>query len=340
MLYGRSATRLNESQNSREIRIRAATVPEWFGRSIVIALSGVAFALAVVPRAFGESWTETFDTGVGRLNATTGNGETVFIYDAANQRINATFIRYLHGNNVLDRRFAPFENGPADFANLTVSFEMVVTPLSASSGSNLAAQIGLVHAASGYTEEKARVNFDRNSQTIAPQWGGSSFDPTAGIPFAYGETYYVAARFSGPQRLFTIDVYRDTSARDEFLGRIDRSLNAEPGIPVVYDGIGLVDDGTGSQPSQFAMYIHQISYSDEESDGACCVDSACHSVKRAACDAFGGAYSGVGSVCDDIMCPTICNADLVPCPGGDGLVDIFDILAALDAFSGDDCCNP
>ncbi|NOT00491.1 MAG: hypothetical protein HOP29_07675 [Phycisphaerales bacterium] len=75
-------------------------------------------------------------------------------------------------------------------------------------------------------------------------------------------------------------------------------------------------------------------------DGACCVDSVCDLVRQSACETFGGVFFGPSAVCDDVTCPSICDADIIPCPAGDGTVDIFDILGVLDAFSGTDCCAP
>ncbi len=202
-----------------------------------------------------EQWTESFETGVGRLDQTTGNGDTVFVYDPSTQSIDATFVRPIHGTPTIDHRFAILEDGPLDAGTGVTRFSLVMTPLSATDGSNLSAKIGLLDVF-GVGVGHATVDFARNSQVIGPQFSGSSFDPVAGIPFSYGETYYIEATLDGPGHRFIIDVYRGMDA-SIYLGHIDRGL--VPDAPLIFDSFGLAGTGTGSEPSQFRATIHEVS---------------------------------------------------------------------------------
>lgn len=204
---------------------------------------------------YAESWVETFESGVGRLSQVQGNGETSFAYDADNQAIDATYFRHHHSNpNFLERRFAELEDGPIDISNHVIQFAAVVTPMSVTSGANVPAAIGLINSQGVGT---ALVLFNKNSQTIFPQFGGSSFDPVEGIAYSYGETYFVAAVFDGPNRLFSIDVYRGNDAAGEWLGEINRQVVDEP---MSVDAFGLTNGGTASSPSEFHALIHYLSF--------------------------------------------------------------------------------
>lgn len=81
-------------------------------------------------------------------------------------------------------------------------------------------------------------------------------------------------------------------------------------------------------------------------EGACCIRGSCGLMRASQCAAIHGEFAGDGSACYDVPCPVTCQADIMPCPAGDGApwgdgkVDIFDILGVLDAFAGNDCCAP
>ncbi|NOT01757.1 MAG: hypothetical protein HOP29_14135 [Phycisphaerales bacterium] len=96
----------------------------------------------------------------------------------------------------------------------------------------------------------------------------------------------------------------------------------------------ILNDGDGGSDSGSA-YVRSVNC-----PGACCVDGGCELVKQATCAVFAGAFFGQETACDTVTCPSLCGADIIPCPTGDGTVDIFDILGVLDAFSGADCCAP
>ena len=52
------------------------------------------FALSIIcnSNAHAAIWIETFNSGVGRLDQTRGNGDIAYTYDSENQRINGTFV--------------------------------------------------------------------------------------------------------------------------------------------------------------------------------------------------------------------------------------------------------
>ncbi|NOT01132.1 MAG: hypothetical protein HOP29_10940 [Phycisphaerales bacterium] len=121
----------------------------------------------------------------------------------------------------------------------------------------------------------------------------------------------------------------------------DTSANDGFGISVTISGdtavVGAIrNDNTGGSDAGSA-YAFEL-----DCEGACCVRGACANVRQVACDAYDGVYFsfGSGAFCNDVTCPSICGADIIPCPSGDGVVDIFDILGVLDGFEGEDCCTP
>ena len=61
-------------------------------KKIPISLMGLIFLLHPnLNTCYG--WVETFDSGTGRFNMTTGLGNTSFVYNPSAQNINATFVR-------------------------------------------------------------------------------------------------------------------------------------------------------------------------------------------------------------------------------------------------------
>jgi len=74
------------------------------------------------------SWTEKFDTGVGLLNSTVGNGATDFVYNGTNQNLDASFVR----NTTSNARFAVL--GSAFTENSIATMSVEITPLSVVGG--------------------------------------------------------------------------------------------------------------------------------------------------------------------------------------------------------------
>lgn len=152
---------------------------------------------------------------------------------------------------------------------------------------------------------------------------GSYFDSDAG--FATGSSY-VFTRTDGiwaEQQKLTAS---DAAAGDQFGFSV--SISDRTAI------VGAILDNSPEFAAGSA-YVFTCGF-----EGACCVGGACDVVNQSTCATFGGAFFGSGSLCDDVTCPVSCEADIIPCPAGDGMVDIFDILGVLDAFAGADCCAP
>ena len=75
--------------------------------------------LLIASTALAETWTETFETGLGRFNQTNGNGDTVYTHDAAENALDALFSSYPHAAASRGFRVAPFDAGRvAPFSSL------------------------------------------------------------------------------------------------------------------------------------------------------------------------------------------------------------------------------
>jgi hypothetical protein len=69
-------------------------------------------------------------------------------------------------------------------------------------------------------------------------------------------------------------------------------------------------------------------------DGACCLSGSCAVLSVGDCNALGGVFGGVNSGCAGAACEPAgapCPADVAP-PGGDGVVNVPDLLALLAAW--------
>jgi len=76
--------------------------------------------------------------------------------------------------------------------------------------------------------------------------------------------------------------------------------------------------------------------------GACCFsDGTCQLVPEVVCDALAGLYQGDGTVCVPDPCAAPCPWDCIPAPDGNGVVNIDDLLAVINAFGepGGTCDN-
>lgn len=210
--------------------------------------------------ALSQTWTETFENGVGHLSETLCNGDDVFVYDASTQSIDATFIRYTVTNPANDKRFALLEGGPFDFATAVTKFIVVVTPLSWASGSANAAHIGLfVTGEECVGNTIAVISFRMPDQVIRLRYSNIGSDQT--IPFVFGETYFVEATLDGPALHFHLDAYLGVDSSGTWLGKIDHALPPEivKVLTLNFDGFGLVSTPTGSELSEVRARIHELS---------------------------------------------------------------------------------
>lgn len=62
--------------------------------------------------------------------------------------------------------------------------------------------------------------------------------------------------------------------------------------------------------------------------GACCTNDTCVPIDPETCLYVGGEFQGLGTLCEDVTCPTACYADV----NGDGVVNINDLLLLISAW--------
>lgn len=153
--------------------------------------------------------------------------------------------------------------------------------------------------------------------------GATNDDHMAGIDAGSAYVFIRSGTvWTQQQKLIALD-----AGSNDILG-VSVSLSGDNVVAGAYQADGVkIDAG-----SAYVFYCGR--------DGACCVDGACAQTKESACNAFEGVFFGQDTMCDAVTCPSTCEGDIIPCPAGDGMVDIFDILGVLDAFSGADCCVP
>jgi len=213
-------------------------------------------ALFFAPTVLADTiWTETFDSGVGRLDQTRGQGDARFAWDAGDQAIDGTFIRYPHASPSVDQRFALLDDGPFNVDEAVLGFSAVVTPLSGDGGGSPAnANIAFINSASpGWEYLSVRFRAEENRISIGIQGGGGG---VGSVPFTYGTTYFVDAVLDGPNELFEVNVYQGVDATGTFLGSMTKSpIN----MPVI-DALGFTNPMTASTEKQFHARIDEISF--------------------------------------------------------------------------------
>jgi len=187
--------------------------------AVVVLVTG-SLALADEP-----IWTETFDDGVGLLDQTRGNGDSVFFWDAATQSIDGTFIRYpvpIHAN---DRRFA-FLGDTFDFHDTVLGFTTVVTPLSATA-TNVGALIGFVNSQVDPENDMMTVQFKGSGLVTVRVEGHSGSCGPCELPFNFGTTYFVEVLLNGPELLFSASFYEGTDSSGLFVGNVVKFLSPD-----------------------------------------------------------------------------------------------------------------
>lgn len=207
-------------------------------------------------------WTESFDTGIGRLDHVTGEGESRFPWSSGGY-IEADFFR----NHSSTQRYAELSTTFLS-QNSTLGFSVVVHPLSADGESvNAVGQIGFLN--SGFDNS-------HNSLTIAmhhsdgEEFGrfsirghyesGAEVQPTASeeINFSFGTTYFLDAVLDGPNHEFSINVYEGINAQGIFVGMLTHPLNQTQSH--AFDALGLTNVSAGGGDRSLLAQIHEISF--------------------------------------------------------------------------------
>lgn len=222
--------------------------------------------------SFGEIWTETFDSGVGRLDQTSGAGDWRFAWDNSLQAIDGTF--YRHPNT--DRRYALLDSTYDGF-NSVIEISAVITPISGNgqsvrangfvgllSSSGTAAQSLIGIAMSHWTENGGGSVFKVGGYYDS----GAEVNPSGSPPyisFTFGTTYFVRGRLDGPNSQFEIAVYQGTDATGPSLGTISHSLN--PAESITLDAVGLSNYCACSGERTLHARIDNLSVSPDECEG-------------------------------------------------------------------------
>jgi len=188
----------------------------------------VVLAVLVSSNVLGETWTETFDEGVGRLSHTNGPGDQWYTWNSSTQSIDATFYRghtyeryallgdtYIVGESIL-------------------GFSAVVTPLEMVVGSGAA--VGFINSDVVNTDNRCTVVFATNKSDIR---SGIDEGASGSIPMNAGTTYFVDFLLDGPADRFYLDVYEGTSQNGNFLGSISSSLGGSANLEI--DALGLTN---------------------------------------------------------------------------------------------------
>lgn len=165
----------------------------------ITVLSVAGLTSLFIAQTFGSPiWTETFDADVGRFNITTGHADTVFVHDAADGNLDATFIRRelgVPGN--LDRRLADL--GETFTERDIAAFSLEWTPISYSGGSPWPS-IGFYDSSS--SSHIAGIKIDvlpgPNWRALLPGLGDNQGPEGPGYDWAFGQTYKLEFEINGP----------------------------------------------------------------------------------------------------------------------------------------------
>lgn len=210
-------------------------------------------------------WTETFDTGVGRLDQTMGDGDSRYVWQSAGN-IHGTFIR--DGAN--DRRYALLGDsldGNADVFGCS----FVVTPLATNVGGHAGSSVGFWNSNSDNTANRLGIKVGGGSEGSS-RWiqfrgayadGGDSIGESSSyVTFDYGTTYFVDVTVNGPLHLAAASIYQGTDATGLWVGSIEESL--APDRAIVFDSLGMGGPFPGSN-QWITATIDNLSYTPEPS---------------------------------------------------------------------------
>jgi formylglycine-generating enzyme required for sulfatase activity len=249
--------------------------------------------------ATAGTWTEGFETGVGRLNRTTGDAATLTLWNEVEQAIDGTTYR----TSRVDQRYAPV--GPVANPTGTIGFSAVLQPLSATGTTGIHAEVYVgffnngslneqnsFHVAFNTAGGSDRVVFiqlyDDNGPLISESQGS--------LPFSFGTTYFIDARADFSTRVASLALFQGVNATGTPVGTL--SIPIPPLADFEINGLG-VANGHRNDPSNqrpFNFRLHEISLTVE-----------------------------LASDCDDNGIPDDCEPDA----DGDGVIDACDNCRAV-----------
>lgn len=190
------------------------------------------------------SWTETFESGVGRFDQYEIDGDTAFTWNSATQSLDAAFVRRTR----VDRRYALIPTvydvrmGLCGFSTvISISgqvpggesdpacglFRFMNSPSSDAYG------FVLVGAEIMRPREDARQFILRSGPRLAETFRWS----TEHIPFEFSTPYFVDVVCDGPAQLATADFYLGKSRDGDHLGTLTVSSDS----PIGFNAVGFAD---------------------------------------------------------------------------------------------------
>jgi hypothetical protein len=216
---------------------------------IVLAASPVVSGTEIV-------WTETFDTGVGRLDQTQGHADSTIVWNPSTKRLDGEFIRY----SSADRRYALLDRTLT--SQDTFGFTAVVTPTAVSPDSYVGAKIGFWDSSESPMEtwlgvklRDTRGSGDIRSYMVmdtAEGYGGSTGG--ALYEFEYGQTYFLD--FFYHPGVVTLNIYSGSSPLGTLLHSTSGVLS--PNLDITLDALGLGNMTGGS--TTFWMSTDNVSF--------------------------------------------------------------------------------
>lgn len=222
----------------------------------------ILIIISMASSSFGAIWTETFDDGVGMLNQTSGNGDSVFVWDSDNNTINGTFNRYHHDGYVYDTMYANLGD-VYDVRTSTLGFSAVITPVNSTNDYyNSTAYFGLLGNDTTFVSRLcvrlSRGTRDGSLFNITGRYDdGELFWSGSALAFSWGTMYFIDALLDGSNHEFSVSLYEGTSAQGSFLGTISAQL--DPTKPLTIYGLGMANGESVSSPKTFVADLHEMS---------------------------------------------------------------------------------
>ena len=202
-------------------------------------------------------WTETFDTGVGRLDQVRGNGADKFVWNSVSHQIDGEFVRY----SSADRRFAVLDQPLTN--DDVFGFSAVVTPTAISPESNTSAKIGFWDSRESPMESwlgvKLRETTGAKSKLAYLVIDGSEpgqpvLEPgSTYFEFDFGQTYFLDFLMNG-EGLITLDVFNGSSPSGDPVHTMAATLPRD----FYFDALGMGNPTGGS--TTFWMSVDDVSF--------------------------------------------------------------------------------
>jgi hypothetical protein len=181
---------------------------------------------------------------------------------------------------------------------------------------------------------------DKVAGTLAAEGFGSAVD-------LYGESGIVGAKQASPggvssagRAYILTNDDGDWSIQATLFEMSDVDSGDQFGAAVALNGdaavVGAPSDNWTNLVGTTFNDAGAATFYDVRCEGACCLSGACAILSVGDCNALGGVFEGLNTSCSGAACEpaaTLCPADIAP-GGGDGVVNITDLLLLLAAWGG------